>query len=264
MCVAFSSCAGNGYITSGVNTVIGLDVSENPKTQVPHVRFGYVRSQLYYVPTGKTETTSGQIGSSSGRADETPAVVSEIFVNSKFLSGVTISEKFAIGNAAVQSNAANATFSIPAAQAVASNSGVDVAAVAAARTTALNRTVRQPVGLTHEQFQEFIKNYQAPSKPGANLPTPIEFKRILVDVDKTIPESQRETIYRDIFNQVGIDLKDKRFEGLSPGYNAVTLNEAYRVFPDNKRREIYMLVQKPKANPTESPAPTPTPTPTPS
>jgi hypothetical protein len=103
---------------------------------------------------------------------------------------------------------------MPAAQAVASNSGVDVAAVAAARTTALNRTVRQPVGLTHEQFQEFIKNYQAPSKPGANLPTPIEFKRILVDVDKTIPESQRETIYRDIFNQVGIDLTDWNSVGL--------------------------------------------------
>jgi hypothetical protein len=251
-CVALFGCAGNGYITSGVNTVVGLDVSENPKTQVPHVRFGYVRSQLYYVPTGKTETTSGQTASSSGRADETPVVVSEIFVNSKFLSDITISEKFAIGNTAVQSGAANATFSIPAAQAVASNSGVDVAAVATARTAALNRAVREPVGLTHDQFQEFIKKFQAPSKPEANLPTFIEFKRILADVDKTVPESQREAIYRDIFIQVGIDLKDEHFEGLSPGYNAVTLNEAYQVFPA-KRREINTLVRKLKDNPTESP-----------
>jgi hypothetical protein len=249
-CVALFGCSGNGYITSGVNTVIGLDVSENPKTQVPHVRFGYVRSQLYYVPTGKTETTSGQIG--SGRADETPVVVSEIFVNSKFLSDITISEKFAIGNTAVQSGAANATFSMPAAQAVAANSGVDVASVVAARTAALDRTVRQPVGLTPDQFDTFIKKYQAPSKPESDLPTFIEFKKILGDVDKTIPDSQRDAIYRDVFIQVGIDLKDEHFEGLSPSYNAVTLNQSYQAFP-SKRREINALVQKLKANPTVSP-----------
>lgn len=250
--VTLFGCSGNGYITSGVNTVIGLDVSENPKTQVPHVRFGYVRSQLYYVPTGKTETTSGQVGSSSGQANETPNVVSEIFVNSKFLSDITISEKFAIGATAVQSDSAHSTFSIPAAQAVAANSGVDVASVAVARTAALERTVRQPVGLTPDQFATFVKTFQAPSKPESDLPTFIEFKKILGDVDKTIPASQRDAIYRDIFIQVGIDLKDPQFEGLSPDYNAVTLNQSYQVFP-SKRREINALVQKLQHNPTVSP-----------
>jgi hypothetical protein len=119
-----SGCAGNGYITSSINTVLGLDVSENPKTQVPHVRFGYVRSGLYYVPTGKTESTSGGTSTSSGQANETPTVVSDIFINSKFLTDITISEKFAIGGDAVQSQAAQHSFRKSAAEAVAGGGAV--------------------------------------------------------------------------------------------------------------------------------------------
>ena len=115
----FPGCAGNGYITSSVSTVLGLDVSENPKTQVPHVRFGYVRSGLYYVPTGKTESANGGSTTSSGQANETPSVVSDIFVHSKFLTDITISEKFAIGSDAVQSQAAQQSFRNQGAQAVA-------------------------------------------------------------------------------------------------------------------------------------------------
>jgi hypothetical protein len=117
------SCSGNGYITSSVSTVLGLDVSENPKTQVPHIRFGYVRNGLYYVPTGKTLTTTSDNGGIVGPASETPTVVSEIFVNSKFLTDITISEKFAIGPTAVNSSAAVATLGNPAAQAVATTNG---------------------------------------------------------------------------------------------------------------------------------------------
>lgn len=121
-----SGCAGNGYITSSINTVLGLDVSENPKTQVPHIRFGYVRSGLYYVPTGKTESTNGGTSTSSGQANETPTVVSDIFINSKFLTDITISEKFAIGGDAVQSQAAQQSFRKNAAEAVAGSGTVTV------------------------------------------------------------------------------------------------------------------------------------------
>jgi len=125
--LVFSSCSGNGYITSSVNTVVGLDVSENPKTQVPHIRFGYVRSGLYYVPTGKTQTTSVGNADNAGPANETPTLVSEIFVHSKFLTDITISEKFAIGAAAVQSTAAQQNFANNAAQAVAGGGTVNAA-----------------------------------------------------------------------------------------------------------------------------------------
>lgn len=112
-----AGCSGNGYITSSVSTGIGLDVSENPKTQVPHVKFGYLRNQLYYVPTGKTAGANGV----TGLASDTPDLVSEIFVNSKFLQGMTISEKFAIGKAAVASDASTTAFATSPAQQLAAS-----------------------------------------------------------------------------------------------------------------------------------------------
>jgi hypothetical protein len=126
-------CTTNGYITSSVSTVLGLDVSENPKTQIPHIKFGYARSGLYYVPTGKTaygdphQQGAGDAVANRDSVKDTPEVVSEIFVNSKFLTDITISEKFAIGPAAVDSHAAVATLGNPAAQAVATNGTINAA-----------------------------------------------------------------------------------------------------------------------------------------
>ncbi len=147
---AFSAgCATNGYITSGVATVVGLDVSENPKTQIPHVKFGYARTGLYYVPTGKTaygdprRQGSGDAASNHDSVKDTPNVVSEIFVHSKFLSEVTISEKFAIGDAAVKSDAAVTNFANVAPQQVASGGG------------AVTAPVRMVVTPSREQRRQF-------------------------------------------------------------------------------------------------------------
>ena len=105
--LALQGCSANGYITASVQSVIGLDVSENPQTQMPHVRFGYIRNQLYYVPTGKVVV--GQ-GGTSGRADEAPALVSSIKLDSTFAQSMAIEERFAIGQAAIESPAAQALF----------------------------------------------------------------------------------------------------------------------------------------------------------
>ena len=99
-----SGCASNGYITSSINTGIGLDVSENPQTQVPHVRFGYIRTGLYYIPTGKTGNPV------NGDASQTPHVVSKIHVSSEFLKNLDITEKFAVGEKATKSDAARQLF----------------------------------------------------------------------------------------------------------------------------------------------------------
>jgi hypothetical protein len=106
MALGLSACA-TGYITTSVQSVVGLDVSENPKTQVPHIRFGFVRSQYYYLPTGKSESAQG--APSSGRADETPTLVSSIDVDMQFLQSGKISEKFAVGPA-VHGDAAKMLF----------------------------------------------------------------------------------------------------------------------------------------------------------
>lgn len=114
-----SGCASNGYITSSITTAIGLDVSENPQTQVPHVRFGYIRTGLYYIPTGKTG--QGGTGMGNGLASDTPHVVSTILVSTKFLSDLTISEQFAVGQDAANSAGAQQMFAAAPAIAAANN-----------------------------------------------------------------------------------------------------------------------------------------------
>jgi hypothetical protein len=101
-------CAANGYITASVQSVVGLDVSENPQTQVPHVRFGFIRNQYYYIPTGKVVVSGGPAG--SGKADETPELVSDIYVKMEFLQSGEIKEKFAVGAVAVSTDTAKVMF----------------------------------------------------------------------------------------------------------------------------------------------------------
>ncbi len=103
LCLLLGGCATNGYITSVISTGIGLDVSENPQTQVPHVRFGYIRNGVYYIPTDK-------VGNPVGDVRKTPNVVSKIHVSTKFLSAITITEKFAVGGRAVHSDSAQQLF----------------------------------------------------------------------------------------------------------------------------------------------------------
>ena len=42
-----------GDIVGITQSVIGIDLSQSPADAVPHVRIGYVRSQIHVVPTGK-------------------------------------------------------------------------------------------------------------------------------------------------------------------------------------------------------------------
>jgi hypothetical protein len=102
-------CAPSGYITASVQSVIGLDISENPQTQVPHIRFGFIRNQLYYIPTGKVVVSGGAAG--SGEAKETPELVSDIDVDITFLNKTKIIERFAVGPVAVTTGAAKIMFS---------------------------------------------------------------------------------------------------------------------------------------------------------
>lgn len=130
-----SSCA-TGYITSSINTGIGLDVSENPQTQVPHVKFGYIRSGLYYIPTGK-------VSNPDGLAADTPHVVSKIHVSSEFLKNIEITEKFAVGDA-VSTAAAHQLFLDTSSETMHSTSGGSVQPpVVGPDTTSLPH--RQPV-----------------------------------------------------------------------------------------------------------------------
>jgi hypothetical protein len=126
-------------IISSVNTGIGVSLAENPKTEMYEVKVGYIRSQFYSVPTGKTVE-----GATSNAANVTPELVSGIRMNSDarhLLLGVSVIENFAVGKVAVMSPAAVAMYvgqtdnpqkSTAAAAAAASVSGEDARSIMAA------------------------------------------------------------------------------------------------------------------------------------
>jgi hypothetical protein len=205
-----TGCAGNGYISSTIHTVVGLDVSENPKTQVPHVRFGYVRSGLYYVPTGKSP---GPDGTGTGESvKETPELVSEIFVNAKFLSSVTINEKFAIGEKAVASGAAEQAFASTAAQQVAQG-----AAGAASPITHMDAPVRGR-----------IPELRKPTEGGEGEKPPTIASRSATEIQKTILAAAKklpnDTLPATVM--VEMDKIDPKIENQDPA------------FPDDSTKKI--------------------------
>lgn len=79
-----ASKTNNGNITSVTSSCIGLDLSQDASSAVPHVRIGFIRTQFHVVPT-----------SSNSYA---PAVISSIALDSSWNSNM-IEEDFATGGA---------------------------------------------------------------------------------------------------------------------------------------------------------------------
>jgi hypothetical protein len=101
-------------IISSVSTGIGATLTENPQTQLYEVRIGYIRNQFYSVPTGKVVDNLTNGTSRTNAADLTPQLVSGIRMGgnsqSKFSLGLDVSENFAVGSNAVNSQAAIAMY----------------------------------------------------------------------------------------------------------------------------------------------------------
>lgn len=127
-------------VISTIDTGFGATIAENKQTQIPEIKVGYIRSQFYSVPTGKVvENQKVKIVNKDGKGSEvigdhqtnaanlTPEMVAGIRVHSSWstgLFGADISESFALGEAAVKSQAAIAMY-------VASAEDKDVAKAAA-------------------------------------------------------------------------------------------------------------------------------------
>lgn len=111
-------------IISSVETGIGVTLAENPKTELYEVKVGYIRSQFYSIPTGKTvenedakgkgsKTAKNQQDMRSNRADITPELVSGIKMSTSakhLFLGADVAENFAVGKTAVMSPAAVAMY----------------------------------------------------------------------------------------------------------------------------------------------------------
>lgn len=96
-------------IVSSINTGIGATITENPKTELYEVKLGFIRTQFYSIPTGKNVEGTAF----SNAADLTPEVVSGIRAHSgieHLFIGMDVSESFAVGKIAVESDAATAMY----------------------------------------------------------------------------------------------------------------------------------------------------------
>ena len=105
-------------VISSINTGIGISLTENPQTQLYEAKLGYIRSQFYSVPTGKTVCDDcSKHGSTNcpakNDADKAVTILTGIRVNSgieHLFIGADIIESFAIGEAAVNSPVALAMY----------------------------------------------------------------------------------------------------------------------------------------------------------
>lgn len=82
----------NGYVVSGTSTVLGVQIAENPATQLYSAKFGYARSEVALVPTNG------------------PAVIMELRYSGIFSRSGGIYQRLAVGNAAVMQPGATLMF----------------------------------------------------------------------------------------------------------------------------------------------------------
>jgi hypothetical protein len=75
-----------------------LDISENPATQLYHVKFGYVRSELAYVPTNRGGATNES--AYAGGAKDAADVIMELRFQNLFKGG-GLYQRLAVGSVAV-------------------------------------------------------------------------------------------------------------------------------------------------------------------
>ena len=110
-----ASKTNNGNITSVTSSCIGLDLSQDASSAVPHVRIGFIRTQFHVVPTGTNVFA--------------PAVISSIALDSSWNANA-IEEDFATGGATRDLAGGNSPAKISAAHRLHGAKGTNAPAVA--------------------------------------------------------------------------------------------------------------------------------------
>ncbi len=103
--------AQQGYsVLTFTGTVIGVEVSQNPATQVPQAKLGYNRAELAFVPTNRDAGATA--GTTKTGAKDTANVLMELRYGGIFDLGASsgIYQRLAVGDIAVQQPGAAAMF----------------------------------------------------------------------------------------------------------------------------------------------------------
>lgn len=107
-----SGCAATNkhYVVASTGTVLGIEIAQNPASQMYQAKLGYGRSELAIVPSNRS-TGTGDTVSGNGAKDTTD-VVMELHYNNIFnFSSSGIYQRLAVGSVAVTQPGASLMFS---------------------------------------------------------------------------------------------------------------------------------------------------------
>jgi hypothetical protein len=110
--MAVTGCADQGYsVLASTATMIGVEVSQNPATQMPQGKLGYNRAELAFVPTNRNggKNSTGSVG---GGAADSANVLMELRYGGIFDLGESsgIYQRLAVGTEAVKQPGASVMF----------------------------------------------------------------------------------------------------------------------------------------------------------
>ena len=184
-----SSSIAKQNVLSAINTGIGVTVAQNPQTQFYEGKIGYVRSQFYSVPTGKTvcedhcskaEKDPNHQCTPSNAADTAVELLSGIRVHSgieNLLLGVDVTESFAIGHAAVTSPVAAAMY-------VSQAKDPKRAQAAAEASSQYNAAAAQKVDAEDKMIDDIIKFAADPGDAAKLVPAKVDSLTAGTDLDQ--------------------------------------------------------------------------------
>ena len=160
-------------VFANTESLVGVSLSQNPRTQGYEMKAGFARSELFLVPTDKTIARDGETGSVTGfeqGADRTADVLAEIAVggSARGASGeADITQRIAVGSHAVRSGAAVALMARETGLARAVNPALTAKEVDAdrgallARVELLRRATPAPVTVTIDGESRTFKSGRA-------------------------------------------------------------------------------------------------------
>jgi hypothetical protein len=114
-CAGLQACAGHGHsVVTSTGTVIGVELSQHPATQMPQAKLGYHRGEFAYVPTNRDKGV--QAGDTRNGASDTTDVLMELKYDSLFgrmfnsQGDGGIYQRLAVGSKAVSQKGAAVMF----------------------------------------------------------------------------------------------------------------------------------------------------------
>jgi hypothetical protein len=98
--VLWQGCAGRHSVVAVTGTTIGVEIGQNPQTQMYQAKLGYNRGELAVVPSNRSATE--EAGTARGGAKDTTDVIMELkYANIFSFTNSGIYQRLAVGSTAV-------------------------------------------------------------------------------------------------------------------------------------------------------------------